>query len=197
MKTDVAMVLLVMGIPAGTAAQESLPRVDDQGVTARDTPEPLPFVLPTDVRARLSSTGPLNRIRGLLLDSDREALTLRLEDGRELKVPIASLTRLEVVLEKKRNALKGLLVGAAVGLVLGSLEKTHPESCHSSSSQFCSRGEAIAYSVGGSALVGAGVGALIKSDRWTPVALEALRAPAASSGLGGRTPLRLSVILRF
>jgi hypothetical protein len=51
----------------------------------------------------------------------------------------------------------------------------------------CSRGEAVAYGVLGFGALGTGIGALIKTDRWTPVALDALAPPAPRvSGLAPR-----------
>jgi hypothetical protein len=56
-----------------------------------------------------------------------------------------------------------------------------------------SRGEALAIYGLGSAALGAGIGALIKTDRWTPVALDTLGPPAREA----RSPLSLKLTFRF
>jgi hypothetical protein len=158
---------------------------------------PPPFVLPTGARVRLSSTSSPGLVRGTLAHGDVMAITIASERGDQITVPIASLTKLEVVVDKRRNTLKGLLLGTAVGLVGGFADKPHPEDCGSSTGNFCSRGESLAYIVPSGALLGAVVGAFIKSDRWTPVSLDALRRPAASTVHGGTASMSFSVTLRF
>ena len=59
--------------------------------------------------------------------------------------------------------------------------------CKYDDEYFCSRGEAVAGGAIGFGLIGAGVGALVKTERWAPVALEALGPSAPrESGLAPR-----------
>ena len=77
-----------------------------------------------------------------------------------------------------RPALLGVALGATVELDPAPLCEGG-DVHYVSETYICSRGEAIAYSVVGSGLLGVGIGALIKTDRWTPVALDALAPPPA------------------
>jgi hypothetical protein len=75
--------------------------------------------------------------------------------------------------------------------------------CEFDDNYFCSRGEALAVMGGTSAALGAGIGALVKSDVWIPVALDALGPPPARVGRVGPTlratpgGLSLGVAVRF
>lgn len=143
-------------------------------------------------RVRIRSTALQGRPRGLVVAMDDTSLTLSTDGGLPLKLGLASITSLDTSLARKRNTLKGLAAGALAGLIVGSRVAVDPNNCGPQSTNFCSRGEGITgFSIvfGG---LGAGVGALIKSDRWAPVTLSAT--PRAQHG---KTGLGLEVALRF
>ena len=99
------------------------------------------------------------------------------------------MTRLEIATGKKRQWLPGLLIGAAVGVAMGFAIDVDPVRCKFDDNYACSRGEAVGLMGGTLAVVGAGVGALVKKDVWTPVGLDALGPPPARvsrTGLGLR-----------
>jgi hypothetical protein len=54
--------------------------------------------------------------------------------------------------------------------------------CEFDDNYFCSRGAALALMGTTSAALGAGIGALVKSDVWIPVALDTLGPPPARVG---------------
>jgi hypothetical protein len=165
----------------------------------QDTREPLPSALPVGARARVSSkTFPGLVHRGLLTRSDEKAINFLLEDGSELTVPIASITRLEVVIGKRRHTWKGLVIGAAWGLVGGALLfKVDSENCGFSSGNYCSRAAAVGVGVPVFAGLGAGIGALIKSDRWMLVNLDPAGRGRAPAMRGSALPLSVGVTVRF
>jgi len=102
-------------------------------------------------------------------------------------LPTESVTRLELKTGSKRHWLPGLLAGAALGAVIEATAEIDPHTCDSYyTSTFCSRGEAYAAGILAMGGIGAGVGALVKTDRWTPVALDALGPPAPR--VSGVTP---------
>ena len=123
----------------------------------------------------------------------------------EMAVPTASIERMELSLGKKRHALVGALVGAVViGLTGFSDPIDTSGNCSYESSAPCSRGEAVVIAALAGAAIGGVVGHFVQTERWTPVALDALAPlpPSASeirSAPGGATvsdrgpaPLRLS-----
>jgi len=102
---------------------------------------------------------------------------------------LANVTRLEVFAGRKSHWILGAAVGGVSGGLLAALsgamvntlvcDVTLPgANCSDSSPPY------VPFIVGG-ALIGAGVGALIKTDRWVPVPLERLRVGAAPRRNGG------------
>ena len=90
------------------------------------------------------------------------------------KCPIASVTRLDVSIGRKSNAVVGFLVGAGLGLV-GSLAVCNfTDTCQVFYDNDV-RGDVVTVSglMGGA--LGGFVGYLIKTDRWEEVPLERLR----------------------
>ena len=147
--------------------------------------QPEPLRLPVGSRVRLqTATTPGAWTKGVLTSADASSVSLVPEDApvlgeNRLSLPTPSLTRLELRTGSKRHWLHGLLAGAAFGVAIGAVADVDSASCDSDySTSFCSRGEAIAAAGVTFALIGTGVGALVKTDRWMPVALDALGPPA-------------------
>jgi hypothetical protein len=112
----------------------------------------------------------------------------------------------ELHVGQKRHTWTGALIGAVAMGLTGIWEPVDTsESCSSSSMAFCSRAEAVAVTAMAGAVLGGLVGHVIKTDQWTPVAMEALAAmpptpseireapgaPALTAGL--KTLVRVSV----
>jgi hypothetical protein len=128
---------------------------------------------------------------------DGTSVTFTVPVEGQVTLPTTSVSRLDVYAGKKRRTWQGLLAGAAVGIALGFAAKVDSVACEDSYTTACSRSEALATYGGAGALVGALVGTAFQSERWTPVALPALRSSALSPGRGSRTPLRVGVTIRF
>jgi hypothetical protein len=135
--------------------------------------------------------------RGTLVRGDGTSITFAVAGEGEVTLPTTSVSRLDIYAGKKRRTWPGLVAGAAVGIALGFTANVDAVACQDSYTTACSRGEALATYGAGGALLGALVGTLIQSDRWTPVALPALRTSAVFAGRGNRMPLRLGVTFRF
>lgn len=150
-------------------------------------------VLAVGGRVRLRSTAVQGRPQGLVVALDEAVLTLATDGGVPVKIPLTSITALETSLGRKRNTLKGLGIGAVSGLLLGLALPVDPNNCGYYSSNACSRGEAVSAGAVGFGLVGAGIGALIKNDRWSPVTLNVARPQARH----GQPAFGLVLALRF
>jgi hypothetical protein len=138
------------------------------------------------------------RVEGTLLGADSSAVTLVPKSDQplvrsELTLPAADVTRLDVALGKKRHWWQGAVIGVALGLAMAFTDDVDPVLCEVNENVLCSRGEALAVYGLTSAALGAGVGALIKTDRWTPVALDALGPPVRAA----RAPLSVKLSFRF
>jgi hypothetical protein len=154
-------------------------------------PEPLRLPVGSRIRLQTSST-PGTWTKGVLTSADSSSVSLVPEDApvlgeNRLSLPTPSVSRLELRTGSKRHWLYGMLAGAVLGVAIGAAAGVDSATCdYDYSTEFCSRGEAIA-AVGVSlGLVGAGVGALVKTDRWMPVAIDALGPPAPR--VSGVTP---------
>ena len=181
-------VVLAAGVPAALA---------------QAPPAPPPLKLPSGIKVRVwTDSLPNQRIEGTLLSADSSAVTLIPKGsqpllGGEMRLPAADVTRLDVALEKKRHWWQGALIGAAVGAALAFTDDVDPVLCEFNENVLCSRGEAILTYGLGSAVIGGVVGALIKTDRWTPVALDAFGPPPPPPVREGRAPLSVGVTFRF
>ncbi len=165
---------------------------------AEDTPGPAPATLPSGARARLSSTAVPGSIRGFIVRNDAESVTLLLENLGEQRVPVASLTRLDISVSKKRQWLKGAAIGVGVGLALGFALPVDSQNCdYYNSDNFCSRGEAVLGSALAFGFMGTIIGGLVQTDRWTAVDLEALRRSAAPVARNRRRPVSFQLAFRF
>jgi hypothetical protein len=164
---------------------------------AQEPPPPPVLRLPIGAQVRLRTVAaPGDWLRGTLVGADSEGVGLIPENApplseSELRLPRETISRLEIVTGKKRQWLVGLLVGAASGLAISFAVDVDPERCEFDDNYYCSRGEAIAYGTASLGLIGAGVGALVKKDVWTPIALEALGPPPPRVG---RVAPRLRVV---
>jgi hypothetical protein len=171
--------VVILVAKAGAVAAQQAPS------TAPVEAEPVLLTLPIGSQVRLQArTAPGQWMKGVLVSADAASVAFVPENApplgaNQMRVPSAAISRFELKTGSKRHWLWGLAVGAALGLAVGATTEVYPESCdYMNSTEFCSRGEAIAYSTLGFGAIGAGVGALIKTDRWTPVALDALAPPA-------------------
>lgn len=133
---------------------------------------PLASVLTEGGRVRLRSTAVEGRPFGRVVALDESALTLATEEGQRLKIPLASIVALDASLGRKRNGLRGLAIGAAVGALLSLSFEVDPNDCGEDAPNFCSRRDATAAGTLVFGGLGAGVGALIKNERWGRVSLN-------------------------
>ena len=140
---------------------------------AQDAPDKeLKSVLTPGSRVRLVSSSVGARLQGTVLAVDDKELTLVSEERPPLKVALSSIAELDLSMGRRRHWRRGLLIGAGVGLLWGAVAKVDEDFCDPDyTTNFCSRGEAMGGMTAASGLMGAGIGALFKSDRWAPVRL--------------------------
>lgn len=153
---------------------------------------PVPLTLPAGSTVRVQTTlAPGSWVKGVLASADSASISLVPEGAsplgaNQLRLPAASVARFELKTGTKRQWLIGLGIGAVAGLLGGLLVEVDEVKCQYDADYVCSRGEALAYGALGGGVLGAGIGALVKTDRWTPVALDALASPAPRTS--GVTP---------
>lgn len=184
MRAKRALILaVILGLPAsGALAQSAVDSV--LPAAAQAAAEPALLTLPMGTRVRLqTAAAPGAWIEGILVSADSAAVALVPENApplgaNQLRIQTASVGRFELRTGSKRHWLYGLAAGVALGVALGFSMDVDPVACEFDYDYMCSRGEAVAYGALGFGAIGAGVGALIKTDRWTPVALDSLAPPA-------------------
>jgi hypothetical protein len=159
-------------------------------------PEPPAFQIPPGARVRLTSAVlPGGAVEGLVASSDDQTLGLLIasEDapfgGGALTIPRASVGSLRISMGKRAHKGLGAVFGALALGATGFAAEVDPDDCGPNSNAFCSRGEAIAVSTLGGALLGALVGAVVKTERWQNVSVEVL-APRSAAGPGAPAPGR-------
>ena len=139
-------------------------------------------------KVRLSApTVATGRIQGVVLEADQEFLIVGGRRPDPLRVSRRAVTRVEVVTGRRGHAWMGMWIGAGIGALLAGSNPCVNEGCAEGfSPEFAVYGALL----GG--MSGAGIGALIKSDRWTEIPVDRLHVglgPVRGRGVG----LRVSV----
>jgi hypothetical protein len=185
MRCASTMVLASSLVLAGDARSDDLPQAS----------------LPITVGSKVRLLAPMTiegEQKGIIQQVDEKSLTLNLTNRTSITVARSAITRLEVSTGQKRQWLKGMVIGAVIEGVGLAATATIQQDCSASSSSgslcFSSRAEALGVGVAAGALVGAGIGALFKGDRWSAVPLEAVRVSLAPTRRRG---LVLSVSVGF
>ena len=139
---------------------------------------------PLESGKRIRVAAPLvgsERMVGVYLSHDDTTMQLQTEaQVAPLTIPLVYVTRLELSQGRKSNALKGLVIDSASGVVLGIVaglvvgQENGDNPCGGGRPAECAAIGAVAVGATG-ALVGLGIGALSKSERWNEVSLDRLR----------------------
>ena len=138
---------------------------------------------PVEAGSRIRVTAPTvgaDKLAGECVEVDATRLRVQAEEqASPMTISLTDVTRLEVSQGRKSNALKGLLIGSIVGVPAGAVlvllwtTRGSDNPC-SDYPAACAAGGAAVVGVTG-ALVGLGIGALSKSERWEEVPLDRLR----------------------
>jgi hypothetical protein len=149
--------------------------------TAQGTVAPFPG---TRLRATAPSVTP-KPVVGTLLETTEHEVLLAVSPSERTAIPRAAIVHLELSQGRHGHAVNGLLIGAVVGAVaLSAINAADPETGQT--------GEYVWVALVGAglgALPGAGVGALVKTERWAELPLANLRvtvAPLPGHGMGLR-----------
>lgn len=119
--------------------------------------------------------------KGVVVHTDAEFLTVSLGSGQSpVRIPLASIERLEVARGRRTAAKEGALWGVVVGAVLGGLAVAGIGEALCENATNCgASAEGYLVGVGIFGAAGAGVGALtglaIKKDRWVRVPVDRVR----------------------
>ena len=133
-----------------------------------------------------------SRQKGVVVLTDADVLTLSLGPGRPpVRIPVASIERLEVARGRRTMAGEGAVVGGFAGAVLGGVAAVALGRALCENASGCGpSAEGVLAGVGLVGAAGAAVGALtglaIKTDRWERVPVDRVRvnispAPAGAS----------------
>jgi hypothetical protein len=177
-KCSNVVLAVALSVAAGSAGAQQAP-------PSSPAVEPALLTLPMGAQVRLRTTAaPGQWMKGILASADSSSVALVPEGApplgpNQLRMPSASVSRLELKTGSKRQWLWGLAIGAVAGLATGATADVDPIACEYDYNYECSRGAALALYGITMAGLGAGVGALVKTDLWTPVALDALAPPPA------------------
>jgi hypothetical protein len=145
-----------------------------------------PLTVGSKVRLRTPAIG---RVRGVVIEVKEAFLHVHTDDQGSVRVPRETISELEVSAGRRRRAMKGMLIGAAIGGAVSALgEYVQPGRSMPSSD----RAEVIGAGVASGATIGAATGFFIKSERWRSVPLERVRLSVAPRRKGGIS-LSLSV----
>lgn len=130
-----------------------------------------PVLFPMTLGSRVRVEAPTvvsGRITGVIIEMDEKSLAI-LSGDRRLNVPRQAITRVEVNIGTRRKPLKGMIIGAGIGAVV--FPPYFYGNCLSDCGRQWDPGN-IAAGAGLGALCGAGIGALVKRDRWRLVPTE-------------------------
>ena len=133
---------------------------------------------------------------GTLVDINPESLTLAEAEGATLRLPVASVTRIEVSQGRRRGTKRGLLIGAAVGLAFAPLIWSDKQmQCGPiDNPHLCTEAERKGLSVFMvAALAGGGAwwGHRKQTEEWRDAPLDHLKVTVRPTRGGGRVALTL------
>ena len=158
-------------------------------------------VLPTTVMAQMLEVQPGARVRvrapgalagrltGIVIARTPDSLTIARTNASPLAIPTPSLTTVELSRGKSRGAgaLKGMVIGAGVGLLLGLTPLPEPTCTTRGCDPTPTRGEYMGTMILGSGVIGAGIGAIVGREQWDRYQLPAhvgLILPSHRRGVG-------------
>jgi hypothetical protein len=145
-------------------------------------PPASPVTVGTRVRVRAPSVAK-GRVEGTVVEIDEKSLLIGVsEDRAPLRVPRQAITQLDVNAGKHRRVLKGMIIGAGLGAASFAVLLASTDLGPSTSDY----AEAAGLGALGGGILGAGIGALIQTDRWSPVPAERVRlslGPARGRGM--------------
>jgi hypothetical protein len=154
--------------------------------------EPPPIEAGSRIRVTAPDVG-ADKLVGMCVEVDATRLRVQAEEqASPLTISLTDVTRLEVSQGRKSHALKGLLIGSIVGVSTGVVVGlVVAESCWDHEMECAAAGAAVVSVTG--ALVGLGIGALSKSDRWEEIPLDRLQMSIVPQR-DGRLGIGLSVV---
>lgn len=167
--------LTFVGVLSALAVTASAQGQDNRSVS--------PVLVGSRVRITLSAVHA--RLTGLVVALDESDVTLAPDGGGVVKIPVPSITGLEVSRGRQGHVAQGAWIGFGVGLIAG-LSTPADET-------YFPREMAVVSNLLVGSLVGAAIGAVIKSDRWSVGTLSAARPQVRY----GRPPFGLVVAVRF
>jgi hypothetical protein len=145
-------------------------------------------------RVRLSwATARGARLTGTVRHADEKVLTIMTDDHAVVKIARDQVTKVEIPRGRRGHARKGFLTGALAGAMMGALlmaGDSEPLFCFGVGCGPPTTRERLAFAgfttlAGGG--IGAGIGALIRSDRWVEVAVGRIQVglgPTRGRGVG-------------
>lgn len=142
--------------------------------------------VPIGSRVRISFPGAAaGPVVGTVAAIDATSISIHTKAGTLVSVPRDQIRSFDVSLEQRRNTIKGVAIGAAVGTLAGVL--AHVDDCATLGASpfgvdalFCSRSEALQVFVTGGTVWGALFGYRNKGDRWSQVPLAELQLGSAT-----------------
>jgi hypothetical protein len=114
-------------------------------------------------------------------------------DGTVLSLPLDSVSAMQISTHSRRRPLRGMLIGAGIGLALGVFFWADTAAC-GCGDDACAGSVILSTLVMSGAAYGAGIGALVKTQHWQP--LSVARPPSALAQKGERA-LGIRLALRF
>lgn len=138
---------------------------------SQELPEAAIVTVGSKVRI-LAPTLVRGRLEGMVLEVDDDSLLVGSDDRSPIRFSRQAITRLEVRTGRHRRALKGAIIGAGIGVATLGLAAAMYHGDGGGSSDAKSTAALFGQFALGGAAWGAGIGALIKTDRWSPVPLD-------------------------